>query len=473
MFKKSILAIMIAVVCIGAFAQKVDEVTLTVSSDAPTKDEATKLALRSAIEQAFGVFVSANTTILNDELVKDEIATVASGNIRKYDEIASVTLPNGNTSVTLRAVVSLSRLTSYAQSKGSSAEFAGQTLAMNMKLYALNKTNEETAIKNMLELVETLATEIFDYNIKLGEPKVDNNLMAQGQTGTGFSKADYGMVIIPVEIIINPNQNARVISDIIGNTLLSLSMSSEEQAGYKQSGMQFYELGRVSANVTTTVVKKVPQTQKVQEKKKIVEKVVMVDVQEDITKQQVGLVILRNDMREYLGRFFNAIVQFEKFNFKIVDNLDNSYKFNYILRGRIKCPRGTDNSYFNPNYLQKNISTEIKREVPQPFATTFIIPGNQVHQYKKDTEVFLSYISTYVVGHFTGNLFRRVGTWSGSGNSLYREPETFRFDFPIPSSSQSINQINSFSSTTIRTHIVFPPEDLTKYTNFEIMRDED
>ena len=35
------------------------------------------MALRSAIEQAFGTFVSANTTILNDEVVKDEIARLA------------------------------------------------------------------------------------------------------------------------------------------------------------------------------------------------------------------------------------------------------------------------------------------------------------------------------------------------------------------------------------------------------------
>ena len=61
-----------------------DEVLLIVSGDGSTKEEATKAALRSAIEQAFGTFVSSNTKILNDELVKDEIVTVASGNIKSY-----------------------------------------------------------------------------------------------------------------------------------------------------------------------------------------------------------------------------------------------------------------------------------------------------------------------------------------------------------------------------------------------------
>lgn len=68
-------------------AQAPQEVTLTVSSDGSTKEEATKNALRSAIEQAYGVFVSANTTILNDELVKDEIVTVSNGSIKDYKEI--------------------------------------------------------------------------------------------------------------------------------------------------------------------------------------------------------------------------------------------------------------------------------------------------------------------------------------------------------------------------------------------------
>ena len=85
-----------------AFAQKApQEVTLVVSADGATKTQAIDNALRSAIEQTFGTFVSANTEILNDELVMDEIATVSSGNIQKYKEIASVTLPNGKTSVTL------------------------------------------------------------------------------------------------------------------------------------------------------------------------------------------------------------------------------------------------------------------------------------------------------------------------------------------------------------------------------------
>lgn len=51
-----------------SMAQTQDDVTLTVSGDGATKEEATNNALRSAIAQAYGVFVSANTQILNDEV---------------------------------------------------------------------------------------------------------------------------------------------------------------------------------------------------------------------------------------------------------------------------------------------------------------------------------------------------------------------------------------------------------------------
>ena len=84
-----------------AMAQTVDDVTLVVSGDGATKEDATHVALRSAVEQAYGVFVSANTEIMNDELVKDEIATVTSGNVKSFKELNCILLPNGNQMVTL------------------------------------------------------------------------------------------------------------------------------------------------------------------------------------------------------------------------------------------------------------------------------------------------------------------------------------------------------------------------------------
>jgi hypothetical protein len=56
-------------------------VTLVVSGQGKTKNEAQQNALRSAIEQAYGAFISSKTEVLNDELVKDEIVSVSNGNL--------------------------------------------------------------------------------------------------------------------------------------------------------------------------------------------------------------------------------------------------------------------------------------------------------------------------------------------------------------------------------------------------------
>ncbi|MCM1141810.1 MAG: hypothetical protein NC453_24835 [Muribaculum sp.] len=172
-----------------SFAQNVNEVTLTVSSDGSTKDEAVKNALRSAIEQSYGTFVSANTTILNDDLVKDEIVTVSNGSIKDYKELSSVPTQNGGQFVTLQATVSLSHLIKYAQSKGSECEFAGNTLASNLKLWELNKRSERKVIEN-LKIQMREFDNLCDYKLEIGEPT----------TQTGF-------VEIPFSIEILANEN--------------------------------------------------------------------------------------------------------------------------------------------------------------------------------------------------------------------------------------------------------------------------
>lgn len=149
-----------------------EEITLTVVSDGPTKDDAVKNALRTAIEQAYGTFVSANTTILNDELVRDEIITVANGSIKEYRELSSAEKPEGGYSVTVNATVSLSHLISYAKNYGSECEFAGNTFGMEMKLFELQKKNEMAALENLSSQILALTSSMLEHKLVVGEPKV-------------------------------------------------------------------------------------------------------------------------------------------------------------------------------------------------------------------------------------------------------------------------------------------------------------
>lgn len=200
-----------------------DVVTLTVNGQGATKDEATASALRSAIEQAFGVFVSSNTEILNDEIVRDEIATLSSGNIQTYEEISCINMPNGEVSVTLSATVALSKLVTYAQNHGSAAEFAGQTFAMNVKMMELNKKNERTALENLYAQLKEISKQMFNFEISVGKPVL---------SGDHYN------------LSVTVSAQSTEASDAFINTLLgtaqSLSLSETEIAKYQEIHYPMY-----------------------------------------------------------------------------------------------------------------------------------------------------------------------------------------------------------------------------------------
>lgn len=152
------------------------EVALIVTGEGATKEEATNNALRSAIEQAFGVFVSANTTFLNDEIVKEEIATIASGNIKSFKELSYLETDGGLRSITLQAIVAIDKLINYSKSHGSSAEFAGAVFGANMRMKEIKLVNESKVIINQVRLIESLAPELFSVRVSLESPFLSSKI---------------------------------------------------------------------------------------------------------------------------------------------------------------------------------------------------------------------------------------------------------------------------------------------------------
>lgn len=211
------------------FAQRVEDVSLVTSASAPTEEKAIMLALRSAIEQTYGSFVSANTSILNDELVRDEVVSVSHGNVKSYEKLSSNVLPNGQTAVTLKSTISISSLVNFAKSKGAQAEFAGQTFSMNIKLMKLKEENALAAYENMCVLAGELLDGAFDYEIDLGEPKVTKeNLGASTQSGYLFK--------VNIKVLATPRTSQ--IYELITNTLNSIKLSPAEVSDFNKVGMR-------------------------------------------------------------------------------------------------------------------------------------------------------------------------------------------------------------------------------------------
>ena len=193
-------------------------VSLIVTGTGTTKENATSNALRTAIEKTFGTFVSANTSVVNDDLVKDEIVTVASGTVASYEEL-NCRQVNGNDGtlyeVTVSAVVSIDNLVKFAQNHGMSAELAGQTFAMNVKLEALNTANENEALSHLIiQLYEIAKLGLYDFKIDVKEPSMQDG------------KAVVEAYVIPV-----PNANYKAYVELAKKTVSKLSNMSSEK-GY-------------------------------------------------------------------------------------------------------------------------------------------------------------------------------------------------------------------------------------------------
>lgn len=221
MFRKIIIIVVLCMTTCTIFAQ--DVVSLVVSGEGKDKNEATQNALRSAIEQTFGTFVSANTTILNDQLVADLI----SNNIKKYNYITENRHPDGNYYVTLSVDVALKQMVSYAKSNGSECELAGATniFGAKVKKYRLYLESSRKVLNNLrLQCIE-LAPFLYDYQLEVGEPQID------------------GTVEFTVKVL--ANENTKNFGDLIVSTLEALEFDSNyakqlEAMGVKTEAVSFH-----------------------------------------------------------------------------------------------------------------------------------------------------------------------------------------------------------------------------------------
>ena len=246
-FKTFILVVLSTIYSSFASAQTNDEVTIVASGQGTNLQEATALALRSALEQTFGSFVSANTTILNDEVVKDEIISLSKGNVKKYDVVSVTSMPNNTIFVTLKATISTSNLASYAKSKGSTAEFAGKTFAMNLKLKEFRSKSTVEIYKNLCIQIEKLASNLFDYEINIGEPRLKRVDYCQIENGRyGWTLDIYNnhnsgckdVLYIPFTISVLANETTSQIHELYTTTIDAIKLSNEEIAEYGRLGLE-------------------------------------------------------------------------------------------------------------------------------------------------------------------------------------------------------------------------------------------
>lgn len=201
-----------------------NEATLVVSAEAITKDAAVQDALRYAVEQTYGVFVSSSSKLTNDQLVSDEIVSVSSGAIKKYREISCIELNNGMRSVTLEVVVNPVQLINYVSNHGEEfVKISGSEIGYNLKLKELAAINEKKAIDNLISIVSRVPG-VCDYKkMKIQEPII------KGKS-----------CIFNGKVSVYASDNLIKVFDLIISTLKSLSLTKKELTEYNKMNISYY-----------------------------------------------------------------------------------------------------------------------------------------------------------------------------------------------------------------------------------------
>lgn len=214
------------------------DVTITASGSGKTQEDAKQAALRSATEQAFGAFISSKTEMFNDQVIADQMASVSSGNIKSFEVLNQDQLPDGRWGVTLKAVVSVDKLTSFVQAKGISIEIKGGMFALNIKQQLLNEQGEIKAVAEMVGMLHEPMQISFDYVIKSSDPK---SLDAESKNWE-----------IPLVVTATCNKNIDFCANYFRKTLSALSLTSTEVETYKSLNKQVFPVSFKYAGQTIT-----------------------------------------------------------------------------------------------------------------------------------------------------------------------------------------------------------------------------
>ena len=213
---KKLLLLLALAFSITANAQDDKTVTLVVNGQGKTTEEATGYALRSAIEQAFGAFISSKTEVLNDKLISDEIVSISNGNIQRFELLSTQTLPNGLIANTLKATVSISKLTTFCESKGLSVEFKGGLFAANIQLKELYEKNELISWQQTKKVIYDYIDNALDYTIEAANPSLYKDSIWK----------------VPLTIKSKFNPNFKTSLDVLYDFMKASTMNTNEAKDY-------------------------------------------------------------------------------------------------------------------------------------------------------------------------------------------------------------------------------------------------
>ncbi len=158
---------------VSAFSQEIQ--TVVCSGTGKNQAEAEKAALRSAVEQAVGALVDADTLIQNDEIVSNQVISYSDGFVEKWEPVGEPkTDRNGVVTIKIKAQVKRNKLVEkLKEAKITVKEIDGQSLFGEAVSKIEGRQNSLESIKKVFESVpeSLINAEVIDKKIiKEGDP---------------------------------------------------------------------------------------------------------------------------------------------------------------------------------------------------------------------------------------------------------------------------------------------------------------
>jgi hypothetical protein len=133
-------------------------------------EEARSNALKSALIQALGAYITSKVEIIADTIVRDEISLISNGSITSYKIIEEGKINEQLYFSNLIAKINKGHLISFSKSKGIKVEYEGQLYAENIRVLDINAKAEEIAWKNMKEILQLMLSNCVQYKLNISNP---------------------------------------------------------------------------------------------------------------------------------------------------------------------------------------------------------------------------------------------------------------------------------------------------------------
>ena len=224
---KKIILIITILVTTSIYTQNTDIIEITTSASGITKEIAIQDALRSALEQSYGSFISTKTNIKNDELLNDEIVAITNGEIHDYELVSETKIESGY-AVTIVAKISKSVLNNFVtQSGGDAISFDTNAFSTKIRLQKLNEEAEIKSINNLLEVLEEIYARSIEFEFTSSNPKINERNKKW--------RVDF-------EIITKYNENILNFIDYFSSSLEKIAMTKKQKISYEELGKTTYPI---------------------------------------------------------------------------------------------------------------------------------------------------------------------------------------------------------------------------------------